>query len=1121
MLFLYKTNDLNIVVNTICTHIKKNPLDNPLTEEIILVHSEEIKQWLNYALSLKIGITANTRIIHIHSYIRKLYKHIVPKKKWLVEIQKDTVLWYLFLFSKKKFIETFLKKFQNSFEKYLFLSHIADLFKKYVKKRPDWINKWDKKKSFSKLENQKLQEKLWIFLIQYIKDTNEKLCFYPTLLLQYISYINKKKINIHNFPNRVFLIGTVQTSIYDMLSVVANKKFIDIYLFFFSISNNQISVKHTKKEKKIFFNKILDLIKGNSFFIKKKTHENKSSNFNNYLLNLWGNLELDSNFFLKKIISQHVNLYNKIIINNKNLTLLNLIKRNIQLDCEKNFIKGFKEKIYNKKNVKNPIYIDNSIEIHVCCSLQTEVQILHDNLLHIFNNNPDIFPHDVIVKSININIYLPFIKKIFNSVKKNKYIPFIIINKKINTDNLIFDSFFKLLNLFKCNFFHEEIFYFLRLPFIYKKFLLSQEEVVWLDNWTKKSNIKWGIDQEHLKKLNLPIDLHNTWEKGINRMIISYSINAKEKILWNNIFPSHDFNLDASNTLDKFLIFISFLKKWKSQLSTSKKIKNWTLVGKNIIYDFYIKNKKTNKYLTIILDAWEKIINTASIIKHYRINITLLIEEILKTINTFKQKNKIFIGSVIVSDFYSFEYIPYKVTYLLGCNEESYPKMQHCDFFDLTSYQPTIIYSNTYELKKYCFLVTLTNTQKFFFISYSKSKFAYKEKASLSPFIKELEKYIKKIIKVNLHYINNKEIKKENFSIKYYHSSVVYDSKNLQKHSVSTTFNQKCQKFSDTYYKSKLNNNKVNSFIPIFNNNNISIDKFIFFWKNPIFYFFKFYLNISVSKNYVNFSEFEPFSIDYLDQYKINNEIFNYKFKKKNLDTIFNKFLLSGKLPYKYFGESCFLKQEKDIENLVNKISFLTPNSFKKIIFNLKIDNIIIKGKIKVLKEKKTHNFGVLCFKPSVLKLKDGMSFWIKHLIYCALGGKKPSILIGSKNSEWQLNPLNKTKSTYYLKNYINGFIVGSKNPILLTSSGIYWLNAIFDKKLNQISVKTRVIKASKDKFMQIWNGNQFRQGEKDDVFLHKLIPSLNEKVIEKFFKNAKKWFLPILKHSCKKVNIS
>lgn len=132
------------------------------------------------------------------------------------------------------------------------MSHIADLFKKYIKNRPDWINKWDKKKYFFKVKNKRLQEKIWIFLIQYIKETNDKLCFYPKLLLHYMRYINKKKINPLNFPNRIFLIGTVQSSIYDILSIILNSKFIDIYLFFFTVSQNHINGNYKKKEKKNF-----------------------------------------------------------------------------------------------------------------------------------------------------------------------------------------------------------------------------------------------------------------------------------------------------------------------------------------------------------------------------------------------------------------------------------------------------------------------------------------------------------------------------------------------------------------------------------------------------------------------------------------------------------------------------------------------------------------------------------------------------------------------------------------------------------------------------------------------------------------------------------------------------
>lgn len=186
-----------------------------------------------------------------------------------------------------------------------------------------------------------------------------------------------------------------------------------------------------KKKKKILLNKIKNFIKNYDLFIKNIENKNKKLNFNNYLLNLWGNIELNSILFFKEITNQYVNLFNNNVINKQNITLLNLIQRNILLNREENFIKEFKKKNYKKQNVKKSIYIDNSIELHICYSIQTEVQVLHNNLLRVFNNNLDIFPHDVIVKSCNINTYIPFIKTIFNSVKKKKLYTF-YYNKEEN-----------------------------------------------------------------------------------------------------------------------------------------------------------------------------------------------------------------------------------------------------------------------------------------------------------------------------------------------------------------------------------------------------------------------------------------------------------------------------------------------------------------------------------------------------------------------------------------------------------------------------------------------------------------------------------------------------------------
>ncbi|XBC38066.1 MAG: hypothetical protein UAT33_02100 [Buchnera aphidicola (Floraphis choui)] len=86
-------------------------------------------------------------------------------------------------------------------------------------------------------------------------------------------------------------------------------------------------------------------------------------------------------------------------------------------------------------------------------------------------------------------------------------------------------------------------------------------------------------------------------------------------------------------------------------------------------------------------------------------------------------------------------------------------------------------------------------------------------------------------------------------------------------------------------------------------------------------------------------------------------------------------------------------------------------------------------------------------------------------------------------------------------------------NPILLTNSGINWLKTVYNKKQKVILINSTNLKQSKKNMLITWEGNKWKQGEKDDLYLKKIITSLDEETISKIRTIAKKWILPILKH--------
>ncbi|MGM1325027.1 exodeoxyribonuclease V subunit gamma, partial [Klebsiella michiganensis] len=65
---------------------------------------------------------------------------------------------------------------------------------------------------------------------------------------------------------------------------------------------------------------------------------------------------------------------------------------------------------------------DRSLTIHVCHSPQREVEVLHDRLLAMLEENPELTPRDIIVMVADIDSYSPYIQAVFGSASGERWL---------------------------------------------------------------------------------------------------------------------------------------------------------------------------------------------------------------------------------------------------------------------------------------------------------------------------------------------------------------------------------------------------------------------------------------------------------------------------------------------------------------------------------------------------------------------------------------------------------------------------------------------------------------------------------------------------------------------------
>lgn len=903
------------------------------------------------------------------------------------------------------------------------------------------------------------------------------------------------------------------------------------WIYAWENEKNNLKLKKSHIWQKKIWNQLIKKIKNNSFtqLIQNLFLTINKKKINNYLpSNIFIiSLENDTpfNYFMLSIISKHIvihkyqyilvkNTYNKI-----SKKLLQRIKIKKPLYIPTIAIKIIKKFFFIKKKKTKKIYLlqqlqsdifdskskkkknkiiyhtyDNSISIHQCFSIYQEVEVLYNYITQKMNSDTTIQPHNILITAVNIKKYIPYINNIFQYKKDN----YLFLNKKKIDRTFEKKIFLKIKNLLKIknNYFqYSWILSLLDLSLIRKKFSIKSTDIPVIYSLILKLGVYWGFDLKHLKNMSLPKIEKYTWDYAVKK-IISGIFFKVDNYSWNNIFP-YNLSYDQGNILlGNFIELILYLKKLYKNISTNKKLKSWLKLIPNIIKNFFQVPNKYKLFFNQLKRHWKNII-IHGINNHYpkKISIDTLMSEFFKK-NILNKNNFNFMsGTLNYFELNKIKNIPFKMICMLGCHQEILSEKKN--ILNLIQKNKYNQYSLATDDHQKIFLNIIMSAKNYLYYSYISQKIDNNYKKNTPQFIYTILSYIQKNFYYNRNEQNN-TIRKDHNILHY----ILYNYKNNintdKKKNKKNPLNQDLKDSSVHKEKNKNTQGKINFFI----SKEIKLKKLIQFWKDPIKYFFNKTLKININPYAKNILlDNEIFSVDFIEKYKIKKKILSILLKRKKTKELFCYYKEKGKIPYGSLGKIFWKKQKEKVKKLANKIN-TKRNLSKKIKINLIFKKHQLTGKLSEI-----NHYGLIRWTVTKINYYNTIALWLEHLVYCTLGYNKKSTLFSINGKMLKFTFLKKSKAREYLNRYIHGYRTGIKKPILFLKSGLNWLT------YNYIKNKLNIKKTSCKKFLETWNGSFQYPGEKDNIFIKKIIPALNKKDIQKICNTCKYWYQPILKH--------
>ncbi|HFN7358585.1 TPA: exodeoxyribonuclease V subunit gamma [Escherichia coli] len=1118
MLRVYHSNRLDVLEALMEFIVERERLDDPFEPEMILVQSTGMAQWLQMTLSQKFGIAANIDFPLPASFIWDMFVRVLPEIPKESAFNKQSMSWKLMtllpqLLEREDFtlLRHYLTDDSDKRKMFQLSSKAADLFDQYLVYRPDWLAQWETGHLVEGLgEAQAWQAPLWKALVEYTDELGQPRWHRANLYQRFIETLESATTCPPGLPSRVFICGISALPPVYLQALQALGKHIEIHLLF----TNPCRYYWGDIKDPAYLAKLLTRQRRHSFEDRElplfRDSENAGQLFNsdgeqdvgNPLLASWGKLGRDYIYLLSDLeSSQELDAFVDVTPDN----LLHNIQSDI-LELENRAVAGVNIEEFSRSDNKRPLDpLDSSITFHVCHSPQREVEVLHDRLLAMLEEDPTLTPRDIIVMVADIDSYSPFIQAVFGSAPADRYLPYAISDRRARQSHPVLEAFISLLSLPDSRFVSEDVLALLDVPVLAARFDITEEGLRYLRQWVNESGIRWGIDDDNVRELELPATGQHTWRFGLTRMLLGYAMESAQGE-WQSVLPYDESSGLIAELVGHLASLLMQLNIWRRGLAQERPLEEWLPVCRDMLNAFFLPDAETEAAMTLIEQQWQAIIAEGLGAQYGdAVPLSLLRDELAQRLDQERISQRFLAGPVNICTLMPMRSIPFKVVCLLGMNDGVYPRQLAPLGFDLMSQKPKRGDRSRRDDDRYLFLEALISAQQKLYISYIGRSIQDNSERFPSVLVQELIDYIGQS-----HYLPGDEALNCDESearvkahLTCHHTRMPFDPQNYQPGNL--------QSYAREWLPAASQAGKAHSEfvqpLPFTLPETVPLETLQRFWAHPVRAFFQMRLQVNFRTEDSEIPDTEPFILEGLSRYQINQQLLNALVEQDDAERLFRRFRAAGDLPYGAFGEIFWETQCQEMQQLADRvIACRQPGQSMEI--DLACNGVQITGWLPQVQPD-----GLLRWRPSLLSVAQGMQLWLEHLVYCASGGNGESRLFLRKDGEWRFPPLAAEQALHYLSQLIEGYREGMSVPLLvLPESGGAWLKTCYDAQNDAMLDDDSTLQKARTKFLQAYEGNMMVRGEGDDIWYQRLWRQLTPETMEAIVEQSQRFLLPLFR---------
>ena len=361
---------------------------------------------------------------------------------------------------------------------------------------------------------------------------------------------------------------------------------------------------------------------------------------------------------------------------------------------------------------------DDSIAVHACHGPMREVEVLHDQLLALFDRDPTLEPQHVVVMTPSIDVYAPVIDAVFGGDGRPK-IPFRIADRSARTQQEVADAFLRALELLSGRLTAPAVLDLLALDPVRERFAIAVEELDVLRRWVVEAGVRWGADGAHRAEVGQPGCDDNTWRFGLDRLLLGYALPGDDANLFGGVLPADAVEGSDGVLLGRFADFCATLCHQRTALREPRHPTVWREALSVVLGALVARtaaNAHQHQAVRAVLDALAERAGAAGFTG--AVDLTALRVLVEAELQRDVSPRGFLTGAVTFCELVPMRTIPFRVVCLLGLNDGEFPRLQRHLSFDRMAERRRAGDRTARDDDRYLFLEALLSARERLVITY-------------------------------------------------------------------------------------------------------------------------------------------------------------------------------------------------------------------------------------------------------------------------------------------------------------------------------------------------------------------------------------------------------------------